>query len=90
MFYVCEALLLGEGLSFSKHSAVISAFGQVFAKTGRLPEEFHRYLLDARDLRNAGDYDIRALISKEDSVTQIERTESFLKLAENITGELRR
>ncbi|MUL35547.1 HEPN domain-containing protein [Gloeocapsopsis dulcis] len=28
MFYVAEALLEGEGLTFSKHSAVIAAFGQ--------------------------------------------------------------
>lgn len=28
MFYVAEAFLEGEGLSFSKHSAVIAAFGQ--------------------------------------------------------------
>lgn len=27
MFYIAEAFLEGEGLSFSKHSAVISAFG---------------------------------------------------------------
>ena len=37
MFYLAEALLLGEGLAFSKHSAVIAAFGQHFAKSGRLP-----------------------------------------------------
>ena len=28
MFYIAEAFLEGEGLSFSKHSAVISAFGR--------------------------------------------------------------
>lgn len=28
MFYLAEAFLEGEGLSFSKHSAVISAFGR--------------------------------------------------------------
>lgn len=28
MFYLVEALLISEGLSFSKHSAVISKFGQ--------------------------------------------------------------
>jgi uncharacterized protein (UPF0332 family) len=27
MFYVAEAFLEGEGLSFSRHSAVIAAFG---------------------------------------------------------------
>ena len=32
MFYVAEALLLGEGLTFSKHSAVIAAFGKSFVK----------------------------------------------------------
>ncbi len=56
MFYVAEALLLGEGLTFSKHSGVISAFGQRFAKTGRVPTEFHRYLIEGGDSRNVGDY----------------------------------
>ncbi|MEG3881707.1 HEPN domain-containing protein [Microcoleus sp. herbarium7] len=28
MFYVAEAFLLGEGLTFSSHAAVISAFGR--------------------------------------------------------------
>jgi uncharacterized protein (UPF0332 family) len=32
MFYVAQAFLSGEGLSFSKHSAVIAAFGQHFCK----------------------------------------------------------
>jgi uncharacterized protein (UPF0332 family) len=34
MFYVAEALLLSQGLSFSKHSAVIAAFGQRFVRPG--------------------------------------------------------
>jgi uncharacterized protein (UPF0332 family) len=44
MFYVAEAFLEGEGLSFSKHSGVIAAFGQHFAHTGKVPIEFHRHL----------------------------------------------
>jgi len=36
MFYLAEAFLISEGLSFSKHSAVISKFGQTFVKTNRL------------------------------------------------------
>ena len=58
MFYAAQALLLSKGLSFSKHSAVIAAFGQHFAKPGHLPAEFHRYLIEAHDSRNVGDYDI--------------------------------
>jgi uncharacterized protein (UPF0332 family) len=40
MFYIAEALLLGEGLSFSKHTAVIAAFGRRFARTGVVPAGF--------------------------------------------------
>jgi uncharacterized protein (UPF0332 family) len=58
MFYVAEAFLLGEGLSFSKHSAVVAAFGERFAKTELVPAQFHRYLLDGEDSRHVGDYDI--------------------------------
>ncbi|WP_293295604.1 MULTISPECIES: HEPN domain-containing protein [unclassified Microcoleus] len=50
MFYIAEAFLDGEGISFSKHSAVIGAFGREFARTGRVPAEFHRFLIDAQDL----------------------------------------
>jgi uncharacterized protein (UPF0332 family) len=37
MFYIAEAFLEGKGLSFSKHSAVIAAFGREFAKTQLVP-----------------------------------------------------
>ena len=47
MFYIVQAFLLGEGLTFSSHAAVISAFGKAFAKTQRLPSKYHRYLIDA-------------------------------------------
>jgi uncharacterized protein (UPF0332 family) len=56
MFYVAQTLLEGEGLAFSKHSAVIAAFGQYFARIGKVPAEFHRFLLTAQDLRHSGDY----------------------------------
>jgi uncharacterized protein (UPF0332 family) len=56
MFYAVEALLLSRDLSFSKHSAVISVFGKDYIKTGIFELRFHRYIMDAFDLRNAGDY----------------------------------
>lgn len=40
MFYVAEAFLEGDGLSFSKHSAVIAAFGQHFAHRQRCQQNF--------------------------------------------------
>lgn len=65
MFYTIEAVLLSRDLSYSKHSAVIAAFGKEFVKTGDLDSRFHRYLLDAFDLRNAGDYGLMNTVSEE-------------------------
>lgn len=56
MFYSLEALLLDENKSFSKHSAVIAAFGKDFIKTGIFDSKFHKYVLEAFDIRNDGDY----------------------------------
>ncbi len=57
MFYVAQAFLEGEGKSFSKHSAVVATFGKDFAHTGKVPLEFHRFLIEAQELRHTGDYD---------------------------------
>jgi len=83
MFYLAEALLLGEGLSFSKHSAVHSAFGEHFVKTGRVAPEFHRELIRAMEVRQAGDYDIIDLTAEE-SAEQIAKAQEFVQMVENL------
>lgn len=42
MFYAASALLASEGLARSKHSGVISAFGEHFVKTGLIQVEYAR------------------------------------------------
>ena len=84
MFYVAEAFLLGEDVAASKHSSVIALFGQRFAKTGQVPKEFHRYLIEARDSRNAGDYDAAQTFTEQDAEKQISRADKFLDLAERL------
>ena len=88
MFYVAEAFLEGEGMSFSSHSAVISAFGQHFAHTGKAPVAFHRFLLDAQELRHSGDYGERHAVTVKEAQEQITRAEQFLELAERLIGPI--
>jgi len=82
MFYVASAFLEGEGLSFARHSAVIAAFGQQFARTGRVPVEFHRYLIAAEQSRIRADYDIEPNLAQEDAAQLIVRAEQFLEFAQ--------
>ena len=81
MFYLAEAFLISEGLSFSKHSAVISKFGERFAKTNRLPSEYHRYLIEAEQSRIRADYDAAFNPTKVEAKENIERAIMFLELA---------
>ena len=78
MFYAVEALLLSREYSFSKHSAVISAFGKQFVKTGIFDSRFHRYLLNSFDLRNAGDYGSLHAVSEEKARQTIEEARELL------------
>ncbi len=82
MFYIASAFLLGEGLTFSKHSTVIAKFGEYFIKTGRVPTEFHRYLIKAENSRLIGDYDTGQSITSEHAQLQINRAKEFLQLAD--------
>ena len=56
MFYAASAALLTRGLTFSRHSGVISAFGHHFARAGILPQELHTTFSKAQKLRHLGDY----------------------------------
>ena len=88
MFYIAEAFLDGEGLSFSKHSAVISAFGREFARTGRVPVKFHQFLIRSQELRNAGDYGEINAVTANQAADSIAQAEEFLELAQNAIGTL--
>ena len=57
MLYCAQALLLAKDLSYSKHSAVISAFGKEFVKSGEFSEELHKNLIQAFKERQKSDYE---------------------------------
>ncbi|MDD3435629.1 MAG: HEPN domain-containing protein [Candidatus Gastranaerophilales bacterium] len=81
MFYIAQAFLLELDLSFSKHSAVISSFGKEFVSTNKIDNRFHRYLIDAQNIRNIGDYDTVVEVSGKEAKTEICRAKEFLNLA---------
>jgi uncharacterized protein (UPF0332 family) len=87
MFYIAEALLLAKNLSFSKHSAVIGAFGKEFVKTKILPQKLREHLADAFDLRQLGDYGMPGAVNEEKAKTLTKHAEEFLKIAEKFLIE---
>ncbi len=55
-FYSATAVLLNEGLDFSKHSGVIASIHQRFVKTGKLSKEQDKELNWLFEIRNIADY----------------------------------
>ena len=80
MFYVAQAFLATRGLASSEHSGVVGMFGHEFAKSGVLPEHFHRYLIRAGQLRLLADYR-GTPITDEEAQTQIDRGREMLEFA---------
>ena len=82
MLYAAEAFLLNLGMTFSSHAAIIAAFGKEFAKSGKLDPKFHRYLIDAQDFRNQGDYSVGPGVTRAQADEIIEWANDFITLAE--------
>lgn len=62
------------------------AFGRVFIKTGRLPLEFHRYLLEAKEDLLGADYQDAYPVSQEDAEEHLERAKAFWQVATEKIG----
>lgn len=78
MFYAAQALLKSEGIEVIKHSAVESALGYHFAKTGKIEPKYHRMLIDARKIREIADYDIQEEIVEPVATLKVEEGKAFL------------
>jgi len=81
LFFMAAALLEAKGFSFSSHKAVISAFGQHFAKTGELPSDFHRLLISGFEKRQMGDYLAETFFTIAEVSEMLEKSKQFLMLA---------
>jgi uncharacterized protein (UPF0332 family) len=79
VFYVMQAALLTKNLSFSKHSAVISAFNQHFVKTLVFPKDFSKLITRLFRERQIGDYDFESGITENDVQRDIEAAEIIMQ-----------
>ena len=86
MFYVAQAFLLEKGLAFSKHKGTISGFGKEVCGSGKVPFEYHRFLIDAHEYRACADYGRGHTVAPEVAEEQVQNAAKFLALAERMIG----
>lgn len=79
MFYAALALLATIGQETSKHSGVLALFDKHFMKSGALPGEMGRFLHQAFEMRQTGDYEEEAELTREDARLTLDAAVNFVK-----------
>lgn len=82
VFYVAKAIVLTDNIVSNRSRRIIAAFGQYFAKTGRIPAEFQQLLVTAHQQRILSDYDMDVMMTVADAEAQLDRTEKFIQMGE--------
>jgi Uncharacterized conserved protein related to C-terminal domain of eukaryotic chaperone, SACSIN len=81
MLHAASALLVSEGIQPRSHRRLPAAFGERFAKPGRIDPIHHRRLMDAFERRSLADYDPVAEFEVDDIAGAIAAAEAFVQVA---------
>lgn len=82
MFYAALAMISTVDEQTKKHSGVIALFDQHFIKTKIFPKEMGQFLRRVFDMRQTGDYEEEAELSKENVLQALEYAEKFIPTIE--------
>ena len=78
VFHSLQAILLTKKLSFSKHSAVLSAFNKEFIYSGSFAKDFYAKIIRLFKDRQIGDYEYIKEIDRESSETDVADAEIII------------
>jgi len=82
VFHSLQTILLTKGLSFSKHSAVLSAFNKEFIYSGSFAKDFYAKIIRLFKDRQIGDYEYANEIDGESSEIDVADAEMIINAIE--------
>ncbi len=88
-FYSMEAVLLKQGLVYSKHSGVISGFAQHCIGAGQFPKDFSKRIARLFRERQIGDYEFDMSISAENAKKDVQCAEVIVWAIAKHLGDTR-
>ena len=75
IFHSLRAVLAFDNFDSKKHSGVISEFRRGYIKEGVFPEKMSQMIGSAFVIRNASDYDDMFIVSKSETLEQIDNAD---------------
>jgi len=79
-FYCMEAVLLEKGKSYSKHTGVISGFGEHLILPGIFPKDFAKRIAALFRDRQIGDYEFGVSISEADAREDVKHAALIVRM----------
>lgn len=86
MYHASIAALTSKGFSPKTHKGTITLFGEEFVKKGLISADLGRYLADAFDLRQEGDYEIYASFDADIVKDMAKKANDFLSAIKRFLG----
>ena len=77
-FHAAQAALLTEGQRAETHRGIVTLFGLLLVKTGKLEKRWGKLLASLKDDREAGDYDALSWIEEETASRAVREAEEFV------------
>jgi len=78
-FYAVTALLSTEGIRVSRHTGVLSKFGELWTQPGRFPRQMGRFIHDMFERRLEGDYGEAASFDRAEVEGWLAESRSFVE-----------
>lgn len=89
-YHAAQAALLTEGQRGDTHTGVVTLFGLLLVKTGKLDRKWGKFLANLKDDREVGDYDALSYLDEDTARRAVREAEEFVATVERyVTGLLR-
>jgi len=86
-FYATIALLLNDGLEARSHNGVRTLLGQHYVNEGIIDKELNQAYRRMFNLRQTGDYDDLATVTKDEVLSLLEPAKNFIKTIEQLISK---
>ena len=78
-FWIVRGLLAEHNINPKSHAGIHNKFGEIFIKTGEIPQHFNTYLVRLSQKREKADYDLDDVHEKDDAIFALKMVKEFLE-----------
>ncbi len=81
-FHAAQGALLSEGKQAESHKGLVTLFGLLLVKSGKIDRRYGKYLSNLKDDRETGDYEAISWIDEETAKVAVDEADAFCNAIE--------